>query len=191
MGFCGPVVVLKKLYHLMSADEKKRCSYTRSSNNSASALNLLTIEERPRVPFRPSAISGLNLVSKAALVSRLERRGLKVQKGQRELTPRNSFSDTQLEYPTEQLNVQPRLGVDTGYRERADIATHYKLGPSFFLPYGINNYEQVVSYGFLMEQVNGLYLQSSMSNDTLGPIYVRKLCERYGIHAPSPPMIVL
>lgn len=123
----------------MSADEK-RCSYTKSSNNSASALNLLTIEERPRVPIRPSARSGLSLVSNAALILRSERRDSKAQKGQSELTPKNSFLDTRLEYPTEQLNVQPHLGVDTGYRERADIATHYKLGPSFFLPYGVNNY---------------------------------------------------
>jgi hypothetical protein len=45
--------------------EEKRGAHTRSSSNSASALNLLTKEESPRDPDFPRATRGLNFDSNA------------------------------------------------------------------------------------------------------------------------------
>jgi len=49
----------------LNSAENQRTRLTRSSNNSASALNLLTNPERPKEPFLPRCTSGLNFESSA------------------------------------------------------------------------------------------------------------------------------
>ena len=67
-----PVIVLRKaMRHVLQ--QTKLTWLTRSSNSSASALNLLTNPERPNVPFLPRWRRGLNFESRA--VSRKTIRG--------------------------------------------------------------------------------------------------------------------